>query len=557
MPAIRNIAIRLLIIAGTATLFISAWYLLSTIPQTQSALPSPLRVAQVGVEMWQSGELGQDIAASLKRVATGFALALGAGLALGILAARYIKTYSTLSVFLELLSSIPPIAWTPLAILWFGIGDAPAYFIVFLGAFFPLFTGVYAGVTRTEKTFIDAALTLGASRTRTVFGVILPSAMPSILTGIKTGVGVAWFNVIAAELIGVRSGLGYKIQLSRTLLFSENVIALMLVIGVIGWVMVKIVALGGNLMAPWMIENESRSKWISRRLLLGDLWRRVFPAGKRQMAGTTVVSKPLIVSDVSLGQPLLEVLNISKTFPLQGRERLQVLRDIGFTVDRGEVFTIIGPNGCGKSTIVRLVAGLLQPDSGVVRFQGRPVTAPGRGAPVIFQDFALFPWYTAKGNIQFALDSSSSTQDRDAETAALLHQAGLTQFGRAYPADLSGGMRQKLALVRGLAVRPDLILMDEPFASLDPLVREKSQESILFVLASRPATVLLVTHDLDEAIFMSTHILVLSPRPGQMKRLVTVDLPKKRNAETRKMPEFHAMRSELLGLLRAPMSEDQ
>ncbi len=209
---------------GALVLVLVAWQAASFAVSSGSVLPSPGRVFRALVDMAKSGELVQDVSASLWRILAGFVLALLFGLALGVVAARYIKTYARVAVILDLLSSIPPIAWTPLAILWFGIGDAPAYFIVFLGSFFPLFTSVYAGITQTERKLIDAALTLGASRDKVVRGVILPSALPSILTGIKTAVGVGWFNVIAAELIGVHSGLGYKIQLSRTLLFSENVI---------------------------------------------------------------------------------------------------------------------------------------------------------------------------------------------------------------------------------------------------------------------------------------------------------------------------------------------
>ena len=550
-------------------LFISVWQVATMLVSKSSVLPPPARVLQAAVEMWRSGELLQDVVASLRRVLAGFLLALASGLILGIIAAQYIKTYRRVAIVLELLSSIPPIAWTPLAILWFGIGNAPAYFIVFLGAFFPLFTSVYAGITQTEKKLMEAALTLGASRKKVVSGVILPSAFPSILTGIKTAVGVGWFNVIAAELIGVRSGLGYKIQLSRTLLFSENVIALMLVIGILGWVMVHFIAFIGNLLAPWRIEDETRAKWIARqRWVLKRFARKpLIPITNKLITEET----PLVIrpnenrSSIMMHHEnelsLLTVSNVFKSYTIQedrGSATLNVLKNIDFTVNQGEIFTIVGPNGSGKTTLIRLLAGLEKPDSGTITFQGQTVTAPNRNRTVIFQDFALFPWKTTSGNIDFAFSASGVVNtNRQEKITSLLDEAGIVQFSHVYPMDLSGGMKQRLAVVRALAVKPTLILMDEPFASLDPLVRERSQEAILTLLAKKPVTVVLVTHDLDEAIFMSNRILVLSPRPGRMKKTITVNLPPERNDEIRKSPEFHTIRNQVWDILRIPIWDDE
>lgn len=547
--------------------FLLAWKAISLNLASQSALPPPEKVFGAASEMWHSGEMLQDVGASLRRILTGFTIAFLSALAVGIVAARYVKTYRSVSIFLDLLSSIPPIAWTPLAILWFGIGDAPACFIVFLGAFFPMFLSVYSGITRVDRNLISAASTLGATPATIVSRVILPAALPSILTGVRAGITVGWFNVIAAELIGVRSGLGYKIQLSRTLLFSENVIALMLVIGIIGWIMAKAVALVGSFIAPWAIEDDSRPRWIARRTFVRRLFKRTAvsaiktPSDAPRLQGNNTVFST--TSDTKAA--LLEVRGVSKSFPGQnGNDSLSVLQDISFDVRPNEVFTVIGPNGSGKTTLLRILAGLMQAD-GSILFRGKKVDGPSWQRTVIFQDFALFPWLTAAGNVDFAHRASlHAERNGDAnrlnpgnQTEALLQLAGLQSFQDTYPADLSGGMRQRLAMARALAVEPDLILMDEPFASFDPLVREESQQTILSLLRQKPVTVLLVTHDLDEAIFMSDRILVLSQRPGRAKTIIKINFPHPRSPSVRRSEEFQRLRTDLWEIFRSPFNETQ
>ncbi len=546
-------------------LFIAVWHIVSTyVLPKDSTLPPPSRVAEAMAEMWHSGELVEDILASLNRILIGFAIALFGAVVFGIAAARYGRMYEYIKTTMDLLSSIPPIAWTPVAILWFGIGDAPAFFIVFLGAFFPMFTSVYSGINRADSELKNAARTLGAKPSFVVRSVTFPAALPQILTGIKTGIGVAWFNVIAAELIGVRSGLGYKIQLNRTLLFSEYVIGIMLIIGVLGFLMTRMVGIAGNLSAPWAIQDETRSKWIERRRKLTKLFRR--RADNSVSVKTNEYTLRSSVNDErSLeSEHILDVKNASMSFEGEvAGAKLEVLRDINFSVNTGEVFSILGPNGSGKTTIINIIAGLLRPETGSVEFDGRQVSEPSHERTVVFQSFALFPWRTCKGNILFALeasaDKSASNHGRNISQNSLsldyLKNAGLSDFADTYPADISGGMKQRLALARALAASPKLILMDEPFASFDPLVRESSQETILQLLSNRSATILLVTHDLDEAIFMSDRILVLSERPGRIKEIVEVHLERPRVSVMRKDKRFHELRSHLWERLRSPICE--
>jgi NitT/TauT family transport system ATP-binding protein len=245
--------------------------------------------------------------------------------------------------------------------------------------------------------------------------------------------------------------------------------------------------------------------------------------------------------------------------------KLEVLQEINFFVNPSEVFSILGPNGSGKTTLVNIIAGLLRPVSGEVKFMGEAVCEPSHERTVVFQNFALFPWRTCKGNILFAMKASKNSKlksqnssDIDSSTHLnYLQIAGIADFANTYPVELSGGMKQRLALARALAASPNLILMDEPFASFDPLVREKSQETILNLLSNRSATVLLVTHDLDEAIFMSDRILVLSERPGRIKGIIHIPFVRPRVSQIRKDSKFHELRTTLWELLREPVKEQK
>ena len=526
-------------------IFIAFWEIMSTcvIPE-KSTLPSPLSVFHALKEMWHSGELTEDVIASLNRIFFGFSIAFFSAVFFGIIAARYARIYDFVKMAMDLLSSIPPIAWTPVAILWFGIGNAPAYFIVFLGAFFPMFTGIYTGVTTVSSEMVNAAKTLGASRSHVVKAIVFPFALPQILTGIRTGIGVAWFNVI-----------------NRNLLFSEHVVGLMFVIGILGFLMTRLIGVIGNIATPWAIQDDTRPRWMKFQRQFVRVWHscRIRLQGANVSLG--LIKHEYIPMEASQSEskrePILAVNNLSKSFQGQAsEEKLDVIKNVSFIVNPYEVFSILGPNGSGKTTIINIIAGLLGPDGGSVEFMGNKVETPSHQRTVVFQNFALFPWRTCSGNIMFALNASKegtthqTYAERSKLTAHFLKEANLSEFADTYPSDLSGGMKQRLALVRALAVSPRLILMDEPFASFDPVVREKSQETILDLLSNRSTTILLVTHDLDEAIFMSDRILVLSKRPGRTKDIIEVDLPRPRLPEMRKSQPFHELRTRLWELLR-------
>lgn len=237
---------------GLVCFLIALWQAVGSLGWSDTTIiPSPGQVLRAIAEMTYNGQMIVDATASLRRVSVGFLLAVIAGCIVGGLLAWFGHHADWLDAPLELLRPIPPIAWIPLAILWFGIGETPAYFIVFLGAFFPIFANVFAGVRTTEKLHINAARCLGASNRLLLTDIILPSALPSILTGLRVGFGVGWICVITAELVGAQSGLGYMIQLNRLLLRTDRVIAGMVVIGCLGFAFNQLLVLLERKLVRW------------------------------------------------------------------------------------------------------------------------------------------------------------------------------------------------------------------------------------------------------------------------------------------------------------------
>ncbi len=226
----------------------------------------------------------------------------------------------------------------------------------------------------------------------------------------------------------------------------------------------------------------------------------------------------------------LALEHVSKSFDAHHR-RVQALDDVSLAVGEGEFVCLVGPSGCGKSTILNLVAGLERPDQGRVLVDGRPVEGPGRDRMVMFQEPALFPWRDVRGNVEFGLELKPNL-DRSArrQTAAYyLDMVGLGAFARAYVHELSGGMRQRVALARSLAPNPRVLLMDEPFAALDALTREQLYLDLQRIWSERRKTIVFVTHNVREAVCLGDRVIVFSPHPGRVQEQFDVRLPRPRD----------------------------
>lgn len=249
---------------------------------------------------------------------------------------------------------------------------------------------------------------------------------------------------------------------------------------------------------------------------------------------------------------ILQVDGLTKIFQ-SGQRQVTALENISFAAHRREFVCIIGPSGCGKSTLVRILAGLETPTSGQVLVDGRIVKGPGRDRGMVFQGYTLFPWLTVRKNVMFGLRMNDVSRAEAARQAdEWLGLIGLEKFADAYPHQLSGGMKQRVAIVRALANRPRVLLMDEPFSALDAQTRARMQSYLLDIWRNVDITVVFITHDLDEAIFLADRIIVLSAHPGRLNELIEVPLERPRRADHIASDAFAATKARLESLIHPP-----
>ena len=231
---------------------------------------------------------------------------------------------------------------------------------------------------------------------------------------------------------------------------------------------------------------------------------------------------------------------------------MRVIDDVSFEIREGEFVSIIGPSGCGKTTLMNIVGGFVAPSSGAVLLDGRPITKPGPDRGVIFQEYGVFPWLTVRQNIEFGLKLAASNvraAERTAVCERYMRLMGLADFESHFPKHLSGGMRQRLAIARAYAVRPEFLLMDEPFGALDAQTRSAMQDLLLEVLTSERKTVLLITHSVEEAIYLSSRIVVVTARPARIRCVIDVPFGYPRAEDVHEDPRFAALRAQIRELV--------
>jgi NitT/TauT family transport system ATP-binding protein len=249
----------------------------------------------------------------------------------------------------------------------------------------------------------------------------------------------------------------------------------------------------------------------------------------------------------------IRVENLSKVYVTNGR-KVEALRGLSLEIKEGEFFGIVGPSGCGKTTLLNLIAGLEKPTEGTILINGREVEGPGFDRGMLFQEGALLPWRNVIKNVEFGLEIKGVDKRKRGEISRkYLALVGLEGFEDSYPYELSGGMLQRTALARVLTFEPEILLMDEPFAAVDALTREKLQDEILRIWEKTRKTIVFVTHSIDEIIYLSDRVAVLTGRPARAKKIINIELPRPRR-EARKSQQFAAYRDEIWNLLKGEVS---
>lgn len=253
----------------------------------------------------------------------------------------------------------------------------------------------------------------------------------------------------------------------------------------------------------------------------------------------------------------IDLRGVGQVFQVRGdedkrRRDFVALDDLNLTVEAGQFLTVVGPSGCGKSTVLDLIAGLTRPTSGTVSVDGREVTGPGPDRSVVFQQYTLLPWRTALGNVEFALEAVGSWSRAERRERALryLDLVGLSEFSSRYPHELSGGMKQRVAIARSLSYEPGVLLMDEPFGALDAQTRERLQEELIEIWRRTGTTVVFITHDIDEAVFLGQRVAVMSSRPGSIRAVLDIRLERDTDEDIRSTPRFASYRHEIWTQLR-------
>jgi NitT/TauT family transport system ATP-binding protein len=255
-----------------------------------------------------------------------------------------------------------------------------------------------------------------------------------------------------------------------------------------------------------------------------------------------------ISSQAAVDRPLITCVDLGHVYDSE-RGRTTALGNVSLTIDRGEFVCVLGPSGCGKTTLLNILAGFVVPSQGDIKVNGGAIEGPSAERGVVFQDYSLFPWLTAQANVEFGLRMAGQAARERAEIARdLLRLVGLPEAGAKYPFELSGGMKQRIAIARALATRPSLLLMDEPFAALDAMTRNALQARLIDIHRQEQPTILFVTHNIGEALFLASRLIVMSANPGRIVEDIKVDLPRPRRRTSPRFNELYEHLERAIGL---------
>src|SRR5467141_2403203 len=462
-----------------------------------STLPPPSRVFKETKELifdpfFDHGGIDKGLfwhlSASLQRVALGYSLAAVAGIALGTLVGQSVWAMRGLDPLFQVLRTIPPLAWLPLSLAAFRDGQPSAIFVIFITSIWPIIINTAVGIRNIPQDYRNVAAVVQLNPLEFFTKIMIPAAAPYIFTGLRIGIGLSWLAIVAAEMLIGGVGIGFFIWDAWNSSHISEIVLALFYVGIIGFVLDRMIA------------------------------------------------------------------GLAKIFT-RGNASTEVLKDINLTIEKGEYVSIIGHSGCGKSTLLNIVAGLTDPTMGCVLLENREVNSPGPDRAVVFQNHSLLPWLTVYENVRLGVDkvfaSSKTRGERDAWT---MHNLNLVQMAHAKdkrPAEISGGMKQRVGIARALAMEPKVLLLDEPFGALDALTRAHLQDELMRIVTATGSTVLMVTHDVDEAVLLSDRVVMMTNGPAAtIGGILAIDLPRPRDrialAGNR---QYVALRAELLEFL--------
>ena len=546
-------------------LLLFLWWLASELKLWNTYLmPPPAKVLKTFLSMWRKGEIARAVAVSLRRVLTGFLISFGLAFVCGVITAYAPKIAGYFRYLGNFFRNVPPLALISLLILWFGLGETPKLIIIVLASFFPMLLNISSGFIRCDVRLLEVGKSLGFTGIKRFFRISLPAARLDILTGIRIGLGYAWRALIGAEMFAAAAGLGYMIVFAQQMSRSDKVFIGIILIGLIGSLTDSLLqALIGRLSAQTEQAGENggtefeepkigtaehaepktdaeehaepEENPTERRLVISttaghtederphplNVWNHANdPQDPQEKSGaeerfwsevTTIPSEPDGKMHGGSHTDNILLKEIHKSFPT-GNGSLPVLQDLNLEIPANEITVVLGKSGCGKTTLLRLISGLDPDYEGSIHFPADKKCA------VVFQESRLMPWLDVRRNIAFGLKKKEVSEKRIRE---LFQLTGLTGFERVRPAQLSGGMEQRAAIARALAVNPEFLLMDEPFAALDYFTRGSMQQALLDIQRKTGCGILFITHSIDEALILADNIVILKDHKVHKKYRIT------------------------------------
>ena len=451
--------------------------------------------------------IGWNVLASLQRVAVGFGLAALVGIPLGFLIGRFTFFSRMFSPLIALLRPVSPLAWLPIGLLLFQKAEPASSWTIFICSIWPMVINTAEGVRRIPQDYLNVARVLQLSEWTILCRILFPAVLPAVLTGVRLSIGIAWLVIVAAEMLTGGLGIGFWIWNEWNNLNVENILIAIVIIGVVGLLL------------------EQGLMLIARRFS----WQEKLGANMK---------------------PIIQVQAVSQRFSTASGEFL-ALQNVSFDIHEGETVSLIGHSGCGKSTLLNLIAGITLPTEGGLICDNREIAGPGPERAVVFQNHSLLPWLTCFDNVALAVDQVfRHTMSKAERREWIEHNLDRVQMGHALhkrPGEISGGMKQRVGIARALAMKPKVLLMDEPFGALDALTRAHLQDSVMQIQQALNTTIVLITHDVDEAVLLSDRVLMMTNGPAAtVGEILEVDLPRPRNrVQLADDSRYHHMRQQI------------